>query len=57
MLPGTLDASLLGSNLAGKGVMATSQGRGINRAGEGIVRAGYANKKVRKKTTRNKLNF
>ena len=35
MLLGTLGASLLGNILAGKG-------RGINRAGEGIVRAGYS---------------
>ena len=45
MLLGTLGASLLGNILAGKGAIATSQGRGINRAGEGIVRAGYGNKK------------
>ena len=37
---GTLDASLLGMIVTG---------RGINRAGEGIVRAGYGNKKGRKK--------
>ena len=37
---GTLDASLLGMIVTG---------RGINRAGEGIVRAGYGNKKSRKK--------
>ena len=41
MLLGTLGASLLGNILAGKG---------INRAGEGIVRAGYENKKRSKKT-------
>ena len=35
-LLGTLGASLLGNILAGKG---------INRAGEGIVRTGYGNKK------------
>ena len=35
MLLGTLGASLLGNILAGKG---------INRADEGIVRAGYGNK-------------
>ena len=38
MLLGTLDASLLGNILAGWG---------INRAGEGVVRAGYGNKKIR----------
>ena len=32
MLLGTLDASLIGNMLAGKG---------INRAGEGLIRAGY----------------
>ena len=36
MLLGRLSASLLGNILAGKG---------INRAGEGIVRAGYEKKK------------
>ena len=50
MLLGTLGASLLGNLLTGKGAIETSQGRGIyragkdkgiNRAGEGIVRAGY----------------
>ena len=44
---GTLGASLLGNILPGKG---------IKRAGEGIVRAGYRNKKVRKTTTKNKKN-
>ena len=50
MLLGTLVASLLGNLLWGKGAIATSQsraiyragkGKGINRAGERIVRAGY----------------
>ena len=53
MLLGTLDASLLGNLLTGreiyragkgKGAIVTSQGRGINRAGEGVLRAGYGNK-------------
>ena len=50
MLLGTLDASLLGNVLAGKG---------INRAGEGIVRAGYGNKKHQKarKSHKNKMDF
>ena len=52
ILLGTLGASLLGNLLTGKGiyragkgkgVIAKSQGRGINRAGEGIVRVGYGN--------------
>ena len=53
MLLGTLGTSLLGNLLTGKGAMATSQrrgiyraekGKGINRVGEGIARAGYGNK-------------
>ena len=43
MLLGTLGASLLGSILAGKG---------IKRAKEGIVRAGYKNEKGKKTTKR-----
>ena len=55
MLLGTLVASLLRNILAGKGAIATSHGRGMNRAGEGaiakrqgrrIVWAGYGNKKT-----------
>ena len=71
-----MGASLLGNILARKGVIATSQGEGVNRTGEGaiaksvseeaeskgqrqgIVRAGYGKKKVRKTTTKkNKKNF
>ena len=37
----TLGASLLGNILAGKGINREEKGRGINRAGEGVVRAGY----------------
>ena len=48
MLLHRLGASLLGNILLGKGV---------NRAGEGILRAGYRNKKVRKTTTKNKMDF
>ena len=63
MLLGTLGASLLGNLLAGQGAIATSQGRGVNRAGkgrginrasEGVLRAGYENKKGRKN---NKMDF
>ena len=55
MLSGTLGASLLGNLLTGKGVIATSQGWGIyrageskdiNRAGEGTLRGGYGNNKI-----------
>ena len=45
MLLGTLGASLLGNLLTG---------RGMNRAGEGIIRASYGNKKGRKN---NKMDF
>ena len=48
MLLGTLSANLLGNILAGKGAIATSHERGMYRAGEGIVRAGYRNKKGQK---------
>ena len=53
---GTLGASLFGNLLTGKGVIATSQGwgiyrarkgKGVNRAGEGIVR-GNSNKMVKR---------
>ena len=55
MLLGRSGASLLGKHLAGKGVIATRQGREINRAGKGrginrtgerIVRDGYGNNKM-----------
>ena len=51
VLLGTLGASLLGNLVAGKGV---------NRAGEAIVRDGYGNKNGRKTTAKghkNKNNF
>ena len=62
MLLGTLGASLLGNLLTGKGAIATSQGRGIyiagkgkgrgiNRAGEGFLRAVYGN------NNNNKIDF
>ena len=75
MLLSILGVSLLGNILAGKRAIATSQGRGVTRAGEGaiarsiseetkpkrqgreIVRAGYGNKKVRKATTKTKMEF
>ena len=46
MLLSTLGASLIGNVLAGKG---------INRAAEGIVRAGYGNKKIKKQEKRDKI--
>ena len=50
----TLRASLLGNILAGKRAIVTIHGRRINRAEEGIVRVGYANKKGQKN---NKMDF
>ena len=44
MLLGTLGASLLWNILAGQGINKAGKGRGMNRAGEEIVRAGYGNK-------------
>ena len=46
MLLGTLGASLLGKLLTGKGINRAGKGRWINRADEGIVRAGYGNNKM-----------
>ena len=45
MLLGTLGASLLENILTGKGIQRAGKGKGkrINRAGEGILRAGYGN--------------
>ena len=45
MLLGTLGASLLSNILTGRGINTAGKVRGINRAGEGVVRAGYGNKK------------
>ena len=55
MLLGTLDASLLGNLLTGKGAIATSQGPGIYRAGKGkeVLRAGYGNNN----NNNNKMDF
>ena len=44
MLLGTLGASLLGNFLTGKGIYRAEKGKGINRASEGVLRAGYGNK-------------
>ena len=41
MLLGTLGVSLFGNRLTGKGIYRAEKGKRINRAGEGIVRAGY----------------
>ena len=44
MLLGTLGASLLGNLLTRKGIYRAGKGKGINRAGEGIVRFRYGSK-------------
>ena len=44
MLLGTLGASLLGNLLTGKGIHRAEKGKGINRAGDGIVRPDYGSK-------------
>ena len=41
MLLGTLGTSLLVNILTGKGIYRAGKGKWIDRAGEGIVRAGY----------------
>ena len=46
MLLDTLGASLLGNLLTSRGINRAGKGRGINRAREGIVRAGYGNNKM-----------
>ena len=46
MLLGTLCASLLGNLLTGREVNRAEKDRGINRAGEGVLRAGYGNNKM-----------
>ena len=43
---GTLAANLLGNLLTGRGVKRAGKGKGMNRAGEGIVRTGYGNNKM-----------
>ena len=46
MLLGTLGANLLGNLLTGVEVNRARKGRGINRAGERVLRAGYGNNKT-----------
>ena len=43
ILLGSLGGSLLGNLLTGRGKNRAGKGREINRAGDGIVRAGYDN--------------
>ena len=44
VLLGTLGASLLANVLAGKGISRAGKGRWINKAGEGVLRAGYGSR-------------
>ena len=44
MLLDTLGASLSGNLLTAKGIYRAGKGKGINRAGEGFLRASYGNK-------------
>ena len=55
MLLRILGPNLLGNLLTGKGAIAKSQGRGTNRAGEGIVRAGYG--RPSSSALQNKMDF
>ena len=43
MLLGTLGVSSLGKLLTGKGIYKAGKDKGINRAGEGVLRACYEN--------------
>ena len=44
MLLGALGASLLENLLTGRGICRAGKVKGINRAGECVLRAGYGNK-------------
>ena len=46
MLLGMLGASLLGDILTVRGIYRAGKGKGINRAGKGIVRTGYGDNKM-----------
>ena len=46
MVLGTLGASLLGNLFTGKGIYRAGKDKGINTAGEGIVKTGYGNNKM-----------
>ena len=46
MLLGKLVASLLGNLLTSNGINKAGKNRGINRAGERVLRAGYGNNKI-----------
>ena len=54
MLLSTLGATLLGNILAGKGINRGGEGVIARKQGQGVVRAGYGNKKGQKN---NKIDF
>ena len=51
MFLGTLGASLLGNLLTGKGIYRAGKSKGVLRAGEGVLRAGYG------RASQNKMDF
>ena len=51
MLLGILSASLLGNLLTGKGIYRAEKGKGVLRAREGVLRAGYG------RLSQNKMDF
>ena len=53
ILLGTLGASLLGTILTGQGINRAGEVREINKAGEGVLRAGYG----RCSSKNNKMDF
>ena len=56
LLLGTLGSSLLGNLLTGRGIYRARKGKGINRPGKGIVRAGYG-RPSSCASQNNKMNF
>ena len=46
MLLGTLGANVLGNLLTSRGVNRAEKDKGINRAGDWVIRAGYGNNKI-----------
>ena len=57
MLLRIFGASLLRNILVEKGIKRAEEGAIAKRQDQGIVRAGYGNKKFRKATTKNKTYF
>ena len=58
MLLSTLGASLLGNLLTGKGIYRAGKGKGMNGAGEVILRAGYSHSRASSSALHNnKMDF